>query len=248
MLTGLPLYAYSLFAVFCAYFVKGLSGFANTLVFSSVMGFAADTHNISPTDLLLGLPSNLYLAWRERRSVRWREVVILSALVLTGMIPGTLLLKVGNDQALKVLLGAAVAALGIEMLLRCRHTGPMAKPHPLVLLVIGLGSGVLCGLFGISAFLVAYIARTTSTQSQARGTMCCVFALENLMRMVLYLSGGILTWEIAKGVLSLLPAVAVGLWAGLRASRRIPESRAKQTVSVLLILSGGSLILTNLLA
>ena len=42
-------------AVTAAYIVKGMCGFANTLVFGTLAGFVTDNVNISPVDLLFGL-------------------------------------------------------------------------------------------------------------------------------------------------------------------------------------------------
>ena len=39
-------------AAFTAYFVKGLCGFANTLVFTTILSFGAANASISPVDLL----------------------------------------------------------------------------------------------------------------------------------------------------------------------------------------------------
>lgn len=64
-------------AAFLAYFVKGLAGFANTLVFSSIVSFQAPNRITAPVDLLLGFPANIYMTWRERKaslprsSCRW---------------------------------------------------------------------------------------------------------------------------------------------------------------------------------
>ena len=41
-------------AVTAAYMVKGMCGFANTLVFGTLAGFFTDNVNISPVDLLDG--------------------------------------------------------------------------------------------------------------------------------------------------------------------------------------------------
>ena len=57
-------------AVTAAYIVKGMCGFANTLVFGTLAGFFTDNVNISPVDLLLGYPSNLWIAWTERKGIR----------------------------------------------------------------------------------------------------------------------------------------------------------------------------------
>ena len=57
-------------AVVCAYVVKGVCGFANTLIFTSILSFQSASVNITPVDLLLGIPSNVLLAVRERKAVR----------------------------------------------------------------------------------------------------------------------------------------------------------------------------------
>ena len=56
-------------AIFLAYVVKGITGFGNTLVFSSIVGLFLDNRNISPVELVVGYPSNLLIAWREIRYI-----------------------------------------------------------------------------------------------------------------------------------------------------------------------------------
>lgn len=46
-------------AVFTAYFVKGVVGFANSIVASSIMGFTNSNVDISPLDLILTIPANV---------------------------------------------------------------------------------------------------------------------------------------------------------------------------------------------
>ena len=58
-------------ASLCAFFIKGLFGFANTLVFTTILSFHTANVNISPVELILGYPSNIILAWKERRSIQW---------------------------------------------------------------------------------------------------------------------------------------------------------------------------------
>ena len=58
-----------IFATAVSYFIKGLCGFANTLVFAAILSFGASNANISPIDLLLGCPTNLILTWKNRKSL-----------------------------------------------------------------------------------------------------------------------------------------------------------------------------------
>ena len=59
-------------AAVAAYFIKGLCGFANTLVFTSILSFGASNANISPIDLLLGYPTNLILMRKNQRALTQR--------------------------------------------------------------------------------------------------------------------------------------------------------------------------------
>ena len=51
-----------LFSTVLAYFVKGLTGFANTLIFSTLLSFTSDNVNISPVELIVGYPANVVIA------------------------------------------------------------------------------------------------------------------------------------------------------------------------------------------
>ena len=83
---------YWIVATVAAFFVKGLCGFANTLVFTSILSFGVSNANISPVELLLGFPTNVILAWKERKSIRWGICLPLALLVVIGTIPGALFL------------------------------------------------------------------------------------------------------------------------------------------------------------
>lgn len=75
-------------ATICAFFVKGLCGFANTLVFTTILSFGNSNVNISPVELILGYPTNIILAWKERKSIKWSICVPLALLVIVGSVPG----------------------------------------------------------------------------------------------------------------------------------------------------------------
>lgn len=235
-------------AGFLAMFVKGLAAFGNTLVFSPLMNFQSDTRLVAPVDLFMTLPANGYMAWKGRKDASLKIILPLVVLIYLGLIPGAFFLKVGDSQTLKVLLGLAVVALGVEMLLReraiAKHGRKPSKPW--VLALIGLFSGVMCGLFGVGAFLTAYLNRCTDSQSQFRANFTCVFFLENIARFAIYSYNGIMTWASLRFALLIAPASIAGFALGLLAAKKVPEKQAKTVVSVLLVLTGLSLALQNI--
>ena len=130
-------------ASLAAFFVKGLCGFANTLVFTGILSFGNNNISISPTELVLGYPTNIILAWRERKSIRWKICLPLAILVVAGSIPGIFLLKNTDAGIIKIIFGFLIILIGIEMLFRERKT-EKARESRLLLGVIGILSGILC--------------------------------------------------------------------------------------------------------
>lgn len=233
-------------AAAAAYFVKGLCGFANTLVFTSILSFGSATNaNISPVDLLVGYPTNVILTWKNRKKLNARVWLPLAALVLAGSVPGALLLKHVDARAIKVVFGAVIVLLGAEMLLRERQKGKL-RSSKLLLVLIGVLAGVLCGLFGVGALLAAYVSRVTEDGGSFKANISAVFIVDNTFRIVLYSALGLLTFDTLKTALLLLPFALAGLFLGMKCSSRMNESLVKKITSILLVLSGISLILKNL--
>ena len=232
-------------ATICAFFVKGLCGFANTLVFTTILSFGNNNINISPVELLLGYPTNVILAWKERKSIKWSICMPLAAMVIIGSIPGVLFLKNVDTGMIKILFGVVIVVIALEMLLRELRPGK-AKQSKIVLTMIGLLSGVLCGLYGIGALLGAYVNRVTDNSRAFKANICVVFFVENTFRIILYSIWGIITLDILRQALILLPFVLIGLVLGMLSSKVLDEKIVKRIVIVMLMVSGVALIINSI--
>jgi len=232
-----------LFAVvFVALFVKGITGFGNTLVMAPLFSFVVSNRFTTPVDLLISIPTNVYLVWRNRKSINFRTVAPLSLTLLAGVVPGIMLLKTGNDLLLKSILGAVIIALGLEMLYRKPKQQDSVKVNKMFLVIVGLVSGVLAGMYGISAFLVAYISRTSADRGQFRANLCSLFLVDNIFRLFWYSASGIMTLEIMKFTLFLAPAVALGMYIGTKVDTGLKEETVRKATIYLLIVSGAILL------
>jgi len=233
-------------AAFIAYVVKGMCGFANTLIFGTILSFHTDNINITPVEVIVGYPSNVLIAYKERREISAGVWLPLAVLVMAGSIPGTLLLKTGDAALIKIIFGAVVTGIAAEMFLRERKSGKQ-KTSQLFLGIIGIVSGVLCGLFGIGALLAAYVSRTTDNNRAFRGNLCMVFIVENTFRLIVYSVTGIFTAEILRTAVILMPFMLGGLGTGILLSRIVSEQKVRKLIIAMLALSGVSLILKNIL-
>lgn len=233
-------------ATLAAYYVKGLCGFANTLVFTTMLSYGVSNAGISPVELLLSYPTNLAMTWKNRKFLLPRVYIPLSLLVLAGSVPGALLLKNVDAGMVKIIFGAAVVFIGLEMLLDEYRKGAKRRLPPVLLGVIGIAAGLLCGLFGVGALLAAYVSRTTDTNDAFKANINIVFSVEGTFRMAMYLALGLFDLAALRQAALLLPFAALGLLLGVKSARRLNERLVKRLVIVLLILSGASLILKSL--
>ncbi|MDD6033036.1 MAG: sulfite exporter TauE/SafE family protein [Oscillospiraceae bacterium] len=232
-------------AAVSAFFVKGLCGFANTLVFTTILSFGNSNLDISPCELILGYPTNLILAWKERKSIRWRVCIPLAVLVIAGSIPGALFLKNADTSVIKTIFGVVIILIGFEMLLREHQTKKM-KQSKIMLGIIGILSGLLCGLYGVGALLGAYVSRVTDGSRSFKANICVVFLVENTFRIILYGLWGMITLDTVKQAMVLVPLMLAGLVLGMLSARFLNEKAVKKSVIMMLILSGTALVVNNL--
>lgn len=231
-------------AALCAFFVKGLCGFANTLVFTTILSFADNNINISPVELILGYPTNVIMAYRERRSIRWKICLPLTLLVIAGSIPGALFLKNVDTNRIKLLFGGVIIVIGLEMLFRELHTRKRKQSKGL-LVIIGILSGLLCGLYGIGALLGAYLSRVTKDSSSFKANICVFFLAENTIRLGVYGWCGIMNADAVRQAVILIPFMLAGLGLGMLSDRFLSEKVIRKLVMIMLIASGIALMINS---
>ena len=232
-------------ATLIAFYIKGLCGFANTLVFTSILAFGTTNINISPVELILGYPTNLILTWKNRNKLNKAIFIPLSILVLIGSIIGAVLLKKVNPGYIKIVFGIIVVLIRTEILLR-EFNKLQLKESKIFLGVIGVLSGVLCGLFGVGALLAAYIGRVSNNSEEFKANISAVFIVENSFRIILYIVLGIFTLSGIKQAIILFPFMLIGLFLGIKSSKILNEKTVKILVIVLLIISGVMMVVNNI--
>lgn len=151
----------------------------------------------------------------------------------------------GSDNSsffCKRIFGVVIILIGLEMLFREFQTRKM-KQSKVVLGIIGVLSGILCGLYGIGALLGAYVNRVTDDSSSFKANICVVFLAENTFRIILYALWGIITLDILRQAIILIPLMLIGLILGMLSGKLLDEKIVKRIVLVMLIISGISLSL-----
>lgn len=154
-------------------------------------------------------------------------------------------MKNADTSTIKIIFGVVIILIGLEMLLREFQTKKV-KQSKVVLGVIGILSGLLCGLYGIGALLGAYVNRVTDDSRAFKANICIVFLVENTFRIILYAAWGIITFDIVKQAVILMPLMLVGLALGMLSGKVLDEKIVKKIVIVMLMVSGVALVINSL--
>lgn len=231
---------------YISFIIKGLVGFGNPLLSSPLLAMRLDNRVITPANLLLDLPVNAYMVFKNRKSFDARSTLPVAGLVLLGVVPGTFFLKSGSPWVIKAVLGVFIIGLGVEMALR-PQTRKTTRVNPVLYVAIPILSGIMAGLFGISMLFLAYFERVSKNLDQFRSSICFVFLIENSFRTVLYCANGMFTPTSLALTAVAIPAALLGVATGGFIDRRMKPETARRWVTVVFILGGLSILVKALL-
>lgn len=238
---------YIFIIVACAFVVKGLAGFGDPLISNPLLALKLDNKDITPALLPVSLILNAYIVIKNRKNFCFRIVSAIALWVLLGIIPGTLLLKMGAPWIIKVILGILIIGLGIEMLTRDRENAKKFHPNPVLKAIMCFLSGVTAGLFGINLLFVIYLERSSTDRHAFRANTCFVFLVENFVRTIVYIVTGVFTVFTLQITAVTIPAAACGMFVGSQIDKHIGESNIRKFIIWIFILGGVSTLVKALI-
>lgn len=179
-----------------------------------------------------------------RNAVRaeWRRLV---PMILVGTALGVTVLVNLPRQASMLLLGVFVLAYATYMLARRSPQGVVAAAWGWV---AGLCGGITSTLFGAGGPPYAiYLSQRGLGKEQFRATLgLCTLTSISLRITAFLLTGLLLDGEVWLAGLAIVPAAYAGIVVARRIYLRISRETLMRAVSVLLLASGGSLIVRAL--
>lgn len=234
------------FVALCSFFVKGLCGFANSMVFTTLMSFSGSIVQISPIVLLLNYPSNLIMIWNGRKAIDYKVCLPLCAMVVLGIIPGTIFFKNADISLIEIIFGLFVTGISLDMLLRKKKPLQQGEKLGWKLGLLGILAGFVCGFCGIGVLVGVYISKVTDNLRSFKANACIVYFVADSIKIIMFACLGVLTMDILRQAVMLIPVAMLGLWLGMQSSKILNEAIAKKIVLIMLILSGLALVVNNL--
>ena len=222
-------------AVFASAFVQGAVGIGFALITAPILGLLQP--ELLPVGVLvLMLPLNAQVFWRERRAVDWPGASWIAAGRLPGTFAGLWLLAALSQAQLDVTVGA-VTVLSVAAVV----IAPRFDPTRSGALASGLLTGVTETATGIGGPPLALLYQH-APRAVLRSTLALCFLLgEIISLLILALAGRIEVAHLATA-LGLCPAVILGAAVSRHAHHRISDDRLRAFVLIFATVSGILLI------
>jgi len=231
-----------LLATFIGGMTTGIAGFAMGLVVSGIW-----LHILTPIQtaaLIVGyaLLAQTYSIWKLRQAMSWSKVAPFIIGGAVGVPIGALLLTYINPAHLRIGVGVLLVLYSIYSLAK-----PALKPvGGGVPADVGIGffNGLLGGLTGLGGIIVTvWVQLRGWPKDVQRIVFQPVILAAQAMTAISLAFAGAYTAETIKLYLYGLPALAAGIWIGLKLYGKLDEAGFRKVILWLLLISGVSLVI-----
>jgi len=230
-----------LLATFIGGVTTGLAGFAMGLVVSGIW-----LHILTPMQtaaLIVGyaLLVQTYSIWKVRHVLSWRKVTPFIVGGAAGVPVGAVLLAYINPAHLRFGVGVLLILYSIYGLAK-----PSLKPvQGGISSDVGIGflNGLLGALTGLAGVIVTvWVQLRGLPKDSQRAIFQPVILAAMVMTAISLTLAGAVTAETISLYLYGLPALAAGMWIGLKLYGKLDDAAFRKVILVLLLVSGLTLV------
>ncbi len=225
--------------------VYGVTGFGAALVAIPLATQFVPLHFALAVFVLLDLANALRIGLEAPRHVVRGEVVRLVPMILAGTVLGVTALVNMPRQGGMLALGVFVVVFALYSLFSRRPRSTVARGWAWP---AGLAGGITSSMFGAGGPPYAiYLSQRDLSKESFRATLAVTSIASIALRLAAFALTGLMSdasvWAAAAVA---LPAAWIGISAASRLFRRIRRETLMRAVSLMLLASGGSLVLRAL--
>ncbi|GGO83569.1 permease [Marinobacterium nitratireducens] len=223
-------------AVAAGAFIQGSTGMGFALIVAPVLGLLEPS--MLPIGLLvLMLPLNAHVAWRERAAIDFRGARWITLGRIAGTFGGLWVLLALPMDYLNVLIGVSTIAASLASLL-----APAFSPNRRAYVSTGVITGITETATGIGGPPLALVYQHMPVPTLRASVALCFLIGELVSLAVLALSGKLQTEQL-EPVLWMLPALLIGMLLSHWIHRSINARFLRNFVIVFAIVSGAFVLL-----
>lgn len=239
--------------------IQGITGFAGTILAMPPSLMLVGYPVAKPVLNVLGLLSGIYVFAGKHRSVCWKELKKIVAVMAAGIIGGILIkgMFAGKEQALYKILGVFIIFLSVQGICALRMDGgkkeekaaaaarkmpdtdkESKKDSPALYLLLAL-AGIVHGIFVSGGpLLIGYLTKKIPDKVSFRATISTVWIFLNSMILVDDIRMGLWNVQLIKTQLISIPFLLAGMFIGAKLYARMSQKLFMMITYLLLFISG----------
>ncbi len=229
--SGIPIWAIVcvLVAHFLGFFIRGAFGFGSNMPIILLTTWLLGPHHAVVLVVVTASASQFHLLPQGLKTADWPVTRPLLAGMVVGVSVGTWIFTKLEADWLTLLMGGLIT--GIVVMDRFRVLEHLTRVIDLRARVVSMTLALISGLVGTISgggglyFLIVYLKLACETVSGLRGTNLILSGLFILVRLVLLIWAGFVSWSVAMEAALLMPAVLLGTWLGTRCFHAIDSKR-----------------------
>lgn len=208
-----------------------------------IMLLFLDMKLVVPTSATLTMLCGFILiaTFQTRKWIRKDVLPTLISGAIIGIVIGTYMLASFKSDILKKLFGVFIIAYALKMLFWNKANGK--EPKNYIGIIAGFFGGVLGGLFSTGGPpVVIYLNKKTCDRRIFRATIIFYFLVINSWQFAVYCYTGLITTDVLKFILYLLPAFVAGNLIGAFLHIKINDVLFNRIVAIVLLITGTSIL------
>lgn len=230
--------------VLAAGFVQGLTAFGFALISLPLLALFLPMQQAVPIIVLLSLVSNVVILYDTWKHLQLGRIWLLIVAGLAAVPFGAWLLAWLDVAVMKVAAGLLIMLFAIAMLRG--KTFPIRREKT-AFVVVGLISGLLNGSISVSGPPVALFLSNQGVDRQTFKANLTGYAIMlNVHTLVVFGVAGMLDGETLAACAWLLPAMAAGVWLGIKCVRMLNDALFKKIALWLIVSSSLWTVLSGL--
>jgi hypothetical protein len=230
--------------VFCGVFTQTVAGFGSALVTMAVLPAVLGIQVASPLVALMSVTLEAILLVRYRGAINFGAVWRLSLAAIVAIPIGIAAIRLIHEGVVLAILGVVLVGYSIYALIAPRLP---ALKQPAWAFGFGFVGGFLSGAYNVAGPAAVIYGNCRGWEpAEFKSNLQAFFLLNDAMVIVNHALVGNLTPIVGRGYVLALPAIALGIFIGLKIDRRINPLTFRKIVLVVLIIMGLRLIIGSI--
>ncbi len=222
--------------IFVAIFTQSLTGFGSALVAMALLPALLGLEVAAPLVALVAATTEAVLLIRYRSAVNFQPVWRLCVAAILAIPIGVVALRQIDERITLTLLGIVIVGYALYALGKFKLP---ALEQPRWAYVFGFLAGLLGGAYNTSGPpVVIYADSRRWSPLEFKANLQSFFLLNDVLVVLTHAASGNLTPLVWQGYLLALPAIGLGMWAGLSCDRLLNPATFRNIVLCLLVVLG----------